>query len=345
MTTTRIIVAVVVCTLAAAVRAAGQEIPIGIIDFYGLSRVPADRARSALTFKEGDTLSLSGDGRPAVIAASEARLTALPGVRQAQINLVCCDNGRAIVYVGIEELGAPATSFRAAPEGNARLEADVVQAGDEYSQALVLAVQRGDAGEDRSRGHALAHDPGMRAIQERFVIYARRDLPRLRRVLRSSSNAAERALAAQVLGYAADKSAVVDDLVYGMTDPADDVRNNAMRALLVIAEMAPAAGRPVPRIPPEPFIALLGSPKWTDRNKSSGALEVLTRNRDQGLLETLQRQAISPLVEMARWKSEGHARPAFLVLARIAGYSDEAALDVWGRGERERVIRAAVALR
>jgi hypothetical protein len=339
---TKIIAAVAVCALVAAGEAAGQAIPIGIIDFYGLCGVSPDRARAALTFTEGDTISLAGDERPALIAASEARLAALPDVRQAQINLVCCDNGRAIIYVGIEERGSPTLSFRAAPQGDAHLAADVVQAGDEFRQALMLATQRGDAGEDRSQGHALAHDSAMRAIQDRFIIYAKRDFLELRRVVRSSSNAPQRALAVQVLAYGADKAAVVDDLVYAMTDPAEDVRNNAMRALLVIAEMALSAGRPIPRIPPEPFIALLSSLEWSDRNKASGALEVLTRNRDPGFLETLRRQAASPLAEMARWKSEGHALPAFLILARIAGYSDEAALDAWKRGERESLIKAAV---
>jgi len=37
---------------------AGQELRIGIIDFYGLGRVSESEARQALTFKEGDTISL-----------------------------------------------------------------------------------------------------------------------------------------------------------------------------------------------------------------------------------------------------------------------------------------------
>ena len=100
-------------------------------------------------------------------------------------------------------------------------------------------MQRGDAAEDHSQGHAFAHDPATRAIQERFVVYAKRDLPQLRRVLRSSSDASQRALAAQVLGHAADKKAVVEDLVQGMRDPPDEVRNNAMRALMVFADAVP----------------------------------------------------------------------------------------------------------
>jgi hypothetical protein len=336
-------VVAIACTLAATGPAASQSIPIGIIDVYGLNRVSADRVRAALMLKEGDTVSLAGEGRPSFATASEARLAALPGVSRARISLVCCENGLAIVYVGIEEHGAPTMSFRASPGENVRLAADVVQAGEEFSKAALLAVQRGDVAEDRSQGHALAHDSTMRAVQDRFIHYAKRDLHDLRRVIRNSSNDAERALAAQVLGYAADKSAVIDDLVHGMSDPSGDVRNNAMRALMVIAEMAPSAGNPVPRIPPRPFIALLNSLVWSDRNKASSALMALTSNRDPRLLEALRRpEAITALAEMARWKSEGHAQAAFFVLGRIAGYPDDDALNLWRRGEREVVINEAL---
>jgi hypothetical protein len=318
-----------------------QDFPIGIIDFYGLGELPVERVRGALTFKEGDRVSLAGDQAPAFIATSEARLKTLPGVERARINLVCCESGRLIVYVGLDRGGSQAIPFRSAPTGDARLAADIVRAADEFSAALTSAVERGDAAEDRSEGHALNHDKAVRAVQERFLIYANRDLSSLRQVLRQSSRAAERAVAAQVLGYAADKTAVVDDLVYGMSDPDQTVRNNALRALMVMAEMKPGPGKTAPSIPATPFIALLNSLAWSDRNKASLALDVLTRTRDRAMLESLRAQAITPLIDIARWRSDGHAQPGFLVLARIAGYTDEAALDLWKRGERERVIQAA----
>ena len=64
---------------------------------------------------------------------------------------------------------------------------------------------RGDSGEHLSEGHALMHDPAARAIQQRFIAYAARNLSRLRDVLRHSSDTEHRALAAHVLGYAPDK--------------------------------------------------------------------------------------------------------------------------------------------
>lgn len=321
---------------------AGQELQIGIIDFYGLGRVSESEARQALTFKEGDTISLVGDEPPAVLAESERRLSRLSGVTRAQTNLVCCDAGRGIVYVGIEEQGRATKHFRTAPRGNVRLAADIVQAGNEFSEALMAAVQRGDAVEDDSQGHALARDPATRAVQERFVGYAARDPKVLRRVLRASSDAEQRALAAQILGYVANKQDVVGDLVYGMSDSSADVRNNAMRALAVFASVAPTSGRPIVRVPYEPFIGLLNSAVWSDRNKASFALMGLSGRRDPKLLAKLQREAMAALIEMAHWKSEGHAMPALMILGRIGGQSDDAIQAAWTRGEREGIINAAL---
>jgi hypothetical protein len=68
----------------------------------------------------------------------------------------------------------------------------------------------------------------------------------------------------------------------------------------------------------------------------------LTASRDPELLAKLRKQALAPLVEMARWKSAGHALAAFMILGRMAGYSDEAAFALWDRGDRETVTRAAI---
>lgn len=321
---------------------AGQELQIGIIDFYGLGRVSEREARQALTFKEGDMISLVGDDRPVVLAESERQLSTLSGVTRAYTNLVCCDAGRGIVYVGLEQQGRTTTHFRAAPRGSVRLATDIVQAGNEFSEAFMAAVQRGDAVEDDSQGHALARDRATRAIQDRFIAYAARDLRELRRVLRDSSDAEQRALAAQVLGYVANKQNVVGDLVYGMSDSSADVRNNAMRALAVFASMAPSSGRPIVHVPYGPFIELLHSLAWTDRNKASFALVELSQPRDPKLLAKLRREAMAPLIEMAHWKSEGHAMFALMLLGRIGGQSDDAIRAAWTRGEREGIINTAL---
>lgn len=317
-----------------------QSLEIGIIDFYGLHRITETQARAALTVKEGDTIAMAGGARSAVVTESERRLSMLAGVRRAHLQFVCCDGGKAIVYVGVEETDSPVPHFRDAPRGRARLAVDVVEAGRDLSAAQMAAVQRGDAGEDISSGHSLMHDPAARAVQERLIGYAR-DLKPIRDVLRNSSDAEHRALAAEILGYAQNTRDIIDDLVYGMTDPSDDVRNNAMRALALIGHAASAQRRPLP-IPVDRFVTLLNSPVWTDRNKVSLALMFLTETRDPALLSSLRAHAMVPLVEMARWKSRGHAEPALLILGRVAGQSDEEVGAALERGDRDAVIGAAL---
>ena len=127
-----------------------------------------------------------------------------------------------------------------------------------------------------------------------------------------------------------------------MHDPDEGVRNNAMRALLVFTYTKPTPRRPTPRVPEAPFIEFLGSPVWTDRNKSVGAVAELSRTRDPRLLARLRATALGPLVEMARWKSAGHAEPALVILARLADRPDAEAGTAMTNGGREAIISAAL---
>ena len=69
------------------------------------------------------------------------------------------------------------------------------------------------------------------------------------------------------------------------------------------------------------------------------AFMALTQARDTALLGELRRRALGPLVEMARWQSQGHALAPYFVVARMVGVSDSAAFELFQRGEREKVIR------
>ena len=331
----------IVTLIVATVAVTGQQFSVGTIDFFGLGDLRQQDVRVALTVKVGDVVSFEGE-RPAFIAASERALAALPGVRAGHVHVVCCDAGKVTVYVGIERDGAQTVVFVPAPKGAARLPADIVQAGAAFDAALTAAITRGDAAEDDSQGHALFHDPATRVVQERFVSFAARDLPLLRQVLRESSDAEQRALAAQVIAYAARKDDVIDDLARAMGDPSEDVRNNAMRALAVFVAAAPAT-RPTRPIPVDGFVALLNSPAWTDRNKASLALLRLTESRDPALLARLRREALASLVDMARWKSAGHAVPGATILGRVAGLSEEKiAAETATLGGREAIVGAVV---
>lgn len=319
-----------------------QEVRIGVIDFYGLGGVPETAVRAAVGIREGETIG--EDAIEARLEAAKRRLSNVPAVREAHLELVCCEQAGAILYVGIERHGAPRLAFRDPPRGARRLSPELLALDDEFSAALWDAVRRGEAGEDRSQGHSLLHDPAARRLQERMAAYAATHVAELRDVLRDASDERHRAVAAQALAYAPDKAAIVGDLLFATTDPDENVRNNATRALGVLAEFASSPPRAI-RIPAEPLVRLLRSPVWTDRNKAALALAALTQSRDPGLLRQLHEEALDPLTDMARWKSEGHATYALFILGRIGGLAEAAIADALRRGDREAVIRAATAAR
>jgi hypothetical protein len=325
----------VLLLVAAAPCAAAQIPPIGIIDVYGLRAVREQRVRDSLRVVIGDSF-------PAAKADVERRLAMIPGVVRARISGVCCDAGKSIMFVGIEEAGSFAPRFRAAPTGSVRLADDIVQAGAALDAAINHAVLRGDAADDQSRGYSLMHDSTSRAIQQRYVGFAARDVGLLRDVLLNAADASQRALAAEVIAYGDDRRAAIRDLGGAMTDASPDVRNNAMRALALLAIYAREHRELSLSVPSAPFIDMLGSPVWTDRNKSSMALMQLTERRDPVLLAELRARALPVLVEMARWRSQAHAVASLIILGRIAGLSEDAIAAAWARGDREAVIGAAI---
>lgn len=89
---------------------------------------------------------------------------------------------------------------------------DVLKAGHDYDVAFEKSILRGNFGEDDSQGQALDNDPETRGIQLQFVRLAEAHLTNLKDVLHNSSDAHQRAISAQVLGYVKDKQAIVPDL-------------------------------------------------------------------------------------------------------------------------------------
>ena len=309
---------------------------VAIVDFYGLRQIPEAQVRQALRIAEGDTITES------TLRSAEKRVRVLPGVSNARVDGVCCDNGKTIVYVGIEEKGMPAAQFNPPPKGHARLPDDVMRAGAAFDVAFEKAVELRDFQEDQSKGHSLMHNPAARAVQEGFVTLADRYGGELREVLRNSGKPEQRALAAQVLGYASDKASVVGDLSAAMRDSDADVRNTAARALWLIAVFAQKSPDRRIQVPADPFVDLLSSLTWTDRNKSSLALMSLTESRDPALLSTLRQKAVPALTEMARWKSRGHAIAAVMILGRVAGIPEKDLTSAAAIGSHATIIDTAL---
>jgi hypothetical protein len=306
---------------------------IQTIDFYGLRTVTQAQVRKALQIKEGDA-------PPESTLPAQLRVEAIDRVIHARLNFVCCEKGKTTLYVGIQEQDVPSLEFRPAPTGAVRLPFDVPPAGAAFDTAFQRAMEGGDHAEDQSAGHSLMHFQEARVAQQKFITLAALHPAILHDVLRNSADARQRALAAQILAYAADKRDVVADLIYATRDPDDGVRNNSTRALWLIAKFAQRKPELGIQVPPTVFIDLLNSLVWTDRNKSSDALMETTFNHDPAVLAEIRAKALPSLVEMARWKAISHAQPAIFLLGRIGGMSEDDIQAAIDRGDRQAVIAA-----
>jgi len=310
---------------------AAQAPRVSVIEFYGLRQVSEARLRQALEVKEGDPL-------PPSKAAVEERLEKVDEVVLARLEAVCCEAGGAILFLGIEEKGAPHFDVRPEPASSIVLPEDLVAT---YRAFLDRYQESATSGEDREslvRGYALSADPGVRGYQERFVALAGQRFEIVRRVLRESVDAENRAIAAYLIGYAPDRQAAVEALQYALQDPEPAVRHTAMRALAAIAVFASKNPDAALRISPTWPTEMLNSIVWGDRTQAANLLEILTEDRDARSLDQIRERALASLVEMARWKSLSHALPAYVLLGRIAGLPEDQIQETWSKGERERVI-------
>jgi len=291
--------------------------PIGTIDFYGLRSLSESEVRQHLPFKEGDAL-------PELSPTSHDQVARAVGAAQVEFAIVCCtDDGRTLIYVGVQEHEAPGIRYNASPTGEVRLPADILAANDRFLNAHWKAVRTGQAGEDDSLGHSFSTYAPARAQQEVFLAFAKDHRPLLLDVLRNSSHADQRAVAAYVLAYYPDKKVIVKPLTRAASDSSGSVRNNAVRGLAVIASYSIAHPKLRIQIEPAPFVHMLNSIVWSDRNKGLWILDSLTAARDPRLLKSLRKEAGSSLVEMCAWKDWGHAFPACQILRRVMGMPDD----------------------
>ena len=311
-----------------------QDLKVDVLDFYGLHKIPESQIRKALGVREGDRMPPSkGD--------AETKLDQVPGVVEAHLEAVCCDGGRTILYVGIEERGAPHFDLREPPEGNVALPDEIVSTYNRFLQAAEAASRRGSTDEDLTHGHPLAADGAARAIQEMLPALVDQNLAQIREVLRNSDDESQRAIAAYVLVYATRKSGIVNDLQNALKDADAGVRSNAVRSLVALSVLAKLDPSSEITISPTWFIEMLNSLSWSDRHRALWALQTLTDSREPLVLDQLRNRSLDALIDMARWKTLSHALPAFILLGRVAGMAEPDIQSAWTRGDRDVVIAAA----
>jgi hypothetical protein len=306
---------------------------IATIDLYGLRRVSRERILKELKLRDGDRL-------PASKGAVEERLEQLDHVAAARLEAVCCENGAVALFIGIAEKGGPHFAWRSAPGGDVTLPPAIVETHRDLLRAMQEAGRRGSLAQDLTQGHALAADPAGRALQEKIAVFAREHLPLIRQALREAADEEQRAIAVTVAGYAPDKAAILDDLLYALQDPDEIVRANAVRALeavAVLAQLKPELGL---KISPTWFVEMLNSITLSDRYRAATALVTLTDRGGADVLAQIRERAWGSVIEMARWKHLRYAVPAFVLLGRASGLSEKQIEDAWSSPRREANIDA-----
>jgi hypothetical protein len=309
-----------------------QNLPIGFIDFYGLNGLDAKQLRSALTVHPGDKLNWPGT-RDHLIK----ELTKTAGRPVTHFAPVCCDkNGRVMLYIGFAS-GSAAVVMRAKSTNHLTLPPQLTELYDQFMLVLPEALKSAPGvPEDYSRGYSLSSHPPMRAIQMRMRETALAHEEELLRVLVEAVDDKQRIVASHLAGYTNHSPRQIAALVEASRDSNGTVRNNATRALAVLAA-TPKFAR---GIPAEAFIDHLNSPVWSDRNKGLMLLTSLTRDRNPKVLADLRTRSLPALIEMAHWQNPGHSGGAIRLLGRMAAM-DESVLDKLAEaGDPEPVIAA-----
>jgi hypothetical protein len=317
-------------SLLAAGSLAAQVPGVREINLYGLRGVTPEAVRRASRLQSGEPL-------PPSKIDMEERIAAVPGVRSARVEAVCCQGKDVTAFIGIEEQTGPHVVFHRIPAGLAALPPELIAS---YQQFLSVLRQRASI----EKGERPPRDPALVEIEERFTTFATEHLAELRAALRDDPDDAERAAAAIVIGYVPDKTAIIDDLVYGAHDPDESVRSNAIRSLQAVAIVGAADPAQGIHIPPGALIDLMHSIVLSDRLETVDLFVTLTDVHNEEALAMLRVRTLRTLIEMARWESLRYALRPFMLVGRVAGMPEQEIQQRWSNGEREQVIRKAVAL-
>jgi hypothetical protein len=315
------------------ISAQDQKSRVGGIEFFGTAGIDVQNVRAHLPIQIGSEVDINSiDETKRRIRESVNELT---GTEPTDVSPVCCDpQGQLWIYIGLRGKNYQSLRYNKQLNGSATLPESVVALYREEMDLLAASIHN-QATEDDSQGYALSTYPPLRAKQLAMREFAYGNADLIQRVLKTSSDSEQRSIAAQLLGYTNRSSQQIRLLVHASRDSSEGVRNNAVRALGVLARSVNEAAK---TIPAEPFVNMLNSGTWTDRNKGTLVLEVLSRTRRRQLLNLLRRQAADSLIEMARWHEPGHADTARQILGRIAGIEEKRLQLMVANHEAEAII-------
>jgi len=301
-----------------------EKVMLEGVYFFGYEGFNVNNLRQAFSLKKGAIVDLN-EWFPNRMNTLKAEIKNITGAEATDMALINTGDG-PIVFVGVPGKSNSKPSARNAIGTTAILAPnEIKKAYDRMTELLPKAVAR-KTKEDVEQFNAAKIELKTLSEVKRPELLAALD----------SSDSTDRVVASFALGLVADKPDELAALVRLANDPDSVVRNNSTRELGELLQDHPEL---VKYIPAAPFIAMLNSPTWTDRNKSIFVLDKLTRSRSPAVLKELCDKALPSLKEMCDWPS-GYAETAIELLGRIAGIPDEKLLPMCEKKDPHEVLRA-----
>lgn len=305
------------CVLLALAGSAAAADHVAYIDFFGYEGIDVAALRQALPVHAGDVFNEAAQRqiRQAVRRTARVEVTEVAGV--------CCDpHGATWVFVGLPGKTWREIKLNPMPDGRIRLAPELLAIMTKMEDARFDGVKKGGdaAAEDESQGYSLSHYPPAKELEMRLREYALAHEDEIYNALDSSADNYTRDQAAIAAGYTRQSPRQIQALLRATRDTDKNVRDESTRALGVLL----ASGSEVAKqIPAADFIEMMWSGTWMDRNKAAMVLDGLAASRDPKLLEEIHIGAWGPLMEMAAWRSPGHAAGGRSLMARVQGIKDE----------------------
>lgn len=209
------------------------HIHIGEIAFFETDGIDMQKLQSALPVTgEELTEDQVSDFRERINHAVNSAL----GHKPTDVAIICCNKrGEDIVYIGLGGRNTVTIPFVPAPKGQTCFSGGVLHLYEADEEAASEAAQKGNITEDDSQGYALFSDSTLHDNALAARKYALAHQQRVELVLQSCARSGDRRAAAWLLGYGSQSRKQIALLVKASRDEDDTVRNNAVRALSVLA--------------------------------------------------------------------------------------------------------------
>lgn len=306
---------------------------IALIEAYGYEKLNPDRISRLAGLRPGDPL-------PPAKQDIEQKIESSNDVVRVHVEGYCCHGSDIVLYLGVMETGAKPFALHSPPSEDLQIPVKLDLVYQRLLRALETAHERGITGESDTQGYPISEFPEARRVQETLVLLVDPFVDELGALLRRAASDEVRAAAVNLLVYSSKRRAVEGYLQYALRDFNPDVRQNALRALDLVRRYPGQGSDAAPEISITWLIEMLQSVTFSDRVEAARMLVKLTDNRPEASLVTIEERAMTPLGQMALWKTPEHAEAAYRLLGRVAGIPEDQIQASFREGNRSLVLDA-----